>query len=171
MNLTLQRAGSHESESLTVGESWGVMGFTPHRGPSLRVARASASCAALGSVFSPQSSLLHQHGSRQGQSFEAVVAADSGSAAHAQEAGRGGRPLHERARRVLGALRCRRQEENLQVPGARVPRGLHKLSGGVPPSAAFEVQEMGETGGWSRCSTTRVPKTTWRCTSRMCRQR
>jgi hypothetical protein len=27
--------------------------------------------------------------------------------------------------------------------------GLHKFAGGVPPSAAFEVQEMGETGDGS----------------------
>ena len=106
MNLNLQQ----------VGESWGVMGFTPTGSQACGCALPRVCLGllrGLGSVFSPQSSLLHfHHGARQGQD-EAVVATVGRHAAHAQEAGRGGRPLHARARRVLGALRCRRQEEHL----------------------------------------------------------
>ena len=148
MTLTLQEWRSHDSDSL---KNWGVRGshqsHTP-RGPPkiflLAVPRFSAS-AQSASALALSSSLII-NGARQRQS-EAEFTACGGHAAHAEEAGRGCRPLPPL--HVPGAFwdKCPAADKEKSYKClVREFAALHKFGGGQPPSAAFEVQEMGEKG-------------------------
>jgi hypothetical protein len=130
------------------------MGFIPHGhldgGPSLRVARASASCAALSAVFSPQSSLLHS-----------TMARGKGKTKQSSLQSAGMLPTLKKPAEAVGhfmtSCTCPASSGSAALPPTRRKstsawcafEGLHKFAGGVPPSAAFEVQEMGETGDGS----------------------
>jgi hypothetical protein len=186
MNLTLQGAGSHESESPTVGESWGVMGFIPHGhldgGPSLRVARASASCAALSAVFSPQSSLLHS-----------TMARGKGKTKQSSLQSAGMLPTLKKPAEAVGHFmtsctcpassaweRCAAADKKKIYKCLVRVRGPAQICWWRAALGGVRGARDGRDGRRQPRARRRKrrdlldqvpPKTTWRCASRMCRQR